>query len=139
MLKHVWQKWFRGEDERKTSTPKEVVATFALAYRDIPVGVLTLAKGKWRFQYSDEFKKSDSLRPIVEFPDKDRVYETSELWPFFFMRIPSLKQAAVEDILKSEDIDSQDEMQLLRRFGRRTVANPFELIYKSKDEVALGR
>ncbi len=125
MLKKI-QKWI-GE-HLGAKAPQDVRAHFVLTLPRLPVGHLTLNSGKWRFCYDEKFKKADSLRPLLEFPDVDRVYTSDELWPFFFMRIPSLKQTSVEDILKDEKIDKKDEVWLLKRFGRKTVANPFELI-----------
>ena len=127
MLRTIWQKWFHG-DEHSLHTPKDVSAHFVLRYHELPIGFLSLDSGKWQFRYSDEFRKRELLRPIVEFPDTGRIYESDELWPFFSMRIPSLKQFSIEEIVKKESIDSNDELQLLRRFGRKTVSNPFELV-----------
>jgi HipA-like protein len=80
----------------------------------------------WQFEYSDEFKRSD-LRPIVEFSDVEKVYQSKELWQFFAMRIPSPEQPEVEEILRREQIEEHDAVKLLKRFGGRTIANPFEL------------
>jgi HipA-like protein len=103
-------------------------ATFHVRYGNIEVGTLDLLDGVWKFRYSDEFRKNNQLRAITEFPDSSREYVSSELWPFFAMRIPSLKQAEIKAIVEREHIDEHDEATLLRRFGRRTVANPFELV-----------
>jgi HipA-like protein len=103
-------------------------AVFHVLYGNIEVGTLELVEGLWKFRYSDEFQKGNKLRAITEFPDFDREYVSPELWPFFAMRIPSLKQAEIKAIVEKEHIDEHDEATLLRRFGRRTVANPFELV-----------
>ena len=137
MLKNIWHSWFSGE-QRSPRTPLDTSAHFMLRYRQLPVGHLTLDHGRWRFAYTDEFRQSESLRPITEFPDLDRTYESDELWPFFFMRIPSSRQGAVEEFVRKEQIDSDDEVQLLRRFGRRTSANPFELVAVGTSEDELG-
>lgn len=104
----------------------EVRAKFLLKYGDLPVGTLTVQESLWQFEYSDEFKGSD-LRPIVEFPDVEKVYQSKELWQFFAMRIPSPEQPEVEEILRREQIEEHDAVKLLKRFGGRTIANPFEL------------
>ena len=67
------------------------------------------------------------MRPIVEFPDASRIYESRELWQFFASRIPSRERAEVVEILEREQIEEDDAVSLLRRFGHRTVTNPFEL------------
>jgi HipA-like protein len=107
--------------------PPEVRAEFKLFYEDLLVGTLSVADATWRFKYSEDFKKQDELRPLVEFPDVEQVYESKELWQFFVMRIPSPEQAEVEEILKREHIKEDDAVSLLKRFGERTIANPFRL------------
>jgi len=91
------------------------------------VGTLSVADGTWKFEYSDEFRHQDDLRPLPEFPELSEPYESKELWQFFVMRIPSPEQAEVEEILKREHIQEDDAVSLLRRFGERTIANPFRL------------
>ena len=85
------------------------------------VGTLSAADGLWKFEYSDEFRQQDELRPLVEFPDVDKDYESKELWQFFVMRIPSPEQPEVEEILKREHIKEDDAVSLLRRFGEHTI------------------
>lgn len=121
----TWAKgWLKiGKDVK---APPGVRAEFRLTYDGLLVGTLSVQDGLWRFKYSDEFRKSD-LRPIVEFPDVDKVYERPDLWQFFAMRIPSPEQPEVEEIIKQERIAEDDAVSLLKRFGRRTIANPFQL------------
>ncbi|MBO0720790.1 MAG: HipA N-terminal domain-containing protein [Blastocatellia bacterium] len=108
--------------------PPEIQAKFLLKYGDLLVGILSVADGIWKFEYSDQFKKDNFLRPIVEFPDLNKTYESPELWQFFAARIPSPEQSDVEEILKRENIREDDAVRLLQRFGQRTIANPFELV-----------
>ena len=112
---------------RSVKAPPEAHAKFLLTYDDLLVGTLSVDGGVWKFEYSDEFRKSNELRPIVEFPDVNSVYENEELWQFFASRIPSTEQSEVEAILRREHIHEDDAVGLLSRFGKRTVANPFEL------------
>lgn len=107
--------------------PPGVEAKFYLKYDDLLIGTLSVQDGRWRFEYSDKFRRNTVLRPIVEFPDVNKAYESSELWQFFASRIPSPEQSEIEDILKREDIKEDDAISLLKRFGKRTIANPFEL------------
>src|SRR5215217_2652021 len=111
---------------KNVQAPRGGRATFRLTYDDLVMGTLSVQDGVWRFEYSDAFKKSD-LRPIVEFPDVDKVYEREDLWQFFAMRIPSPEQPEVGEIIRQERIDQDDAVTLLKRFGRRTIANPFQL------------
>lgn len=107
--------------------PPEVKAKFLLKYGDLLIGTLSAEDGKWRFEYSDEFRRQDELRTIVEFPDVNKTYQSDDLWQFFASRIPSPEQAEVEAILKHEQIEESDAVGLLRRFGKKTITNPFEL------------
>ena len=104
-----------------------VSTKFFLKYHDLLVGTLSVHDGIWTFEYSEDFRQSDILRPIVEFPDINKTYRSKELWQFFTSRIPSSEQAEVEEILRQEHIEEDDAVSLLKRFGRRTVANPFHL------------
>lgn len=102
-------------------------ALFRLDFDDIEIGKLELNQGCWIFRYSDEFRNQDRLTPLVDFPHLDKEYKSEILWPFFSVRIPSLEQPAVQRIIKAEHIDEENEAQLLKRFGKHTIANPFNL------------
>jgi HipA-like protein len=102
-------------------------AKFLLKYKNLPVGTLSVNVGIWTFAYSEEFKNQDRLRPILELPDVRTIYQSPDLWQFFAMRIPSLEQPAIGEILKNEHIKEDDAVKLLKRFGKRTIANPFDL------------
>lgn len=112
----------------ETHLPVEEEAEFHLVYKDFLVGILRAAHGEWSFSYSDAFRSQAALTPLVEFPDRERKYTSKHLWPSFVMRLPSLKQAEIQEVVKREGIDATDEVQLLRRFGHRTIASPFELV-----------
>jgi hypothetical protein len=123
------KKWFKQWSERPTRSHKSTErAHFTLCHHGVPIGDLCLEQGKWKFAYSDEFRASGKLRPLFEFPDVDKVYESSDLWSTFETRIPSTKQPRVREILDAERIDEGSDVELLRRFGRQTVSSPFELV-----------
>ncbi|MFN9368660.1 MAG: HipA N-terminal domain-containing protein [Planctomycetia bacterium] len=128
-LKRAWRELLGAEDggapARDPGPERE--AAFALFLGKVHVGVLSLSEGQWKFVYSDEFRRHEELRPLVSFPDKTAVYQAEELWPFFAMRIPSLKQPAIRERIEREHIDQRDRVKLLRRFGARTIANPYRL------------
>lgn len=117
-----------SEGHEDLKTPTGIHAKFILKYEDIKIGYLELNDGIWKFSYSEAFKEQDDLRPIVQFPDKHKVYENEELWPFFTIRIPGLNQPSIEKILESENIDRSNEVELLKRFGQKTISNPYELV-----------
>lgn len=128
-LKRAWRELL-GADEvaaPAVAAAPEREAAFALFLGKVHVGVLSVSDGQWKFFYSDEFRRHEELRPLVSFPDKTAVYTSDELWPFFAMRIPSLKQPAIRERIAREHIDQGDRVKLLRRFGARTIANPYRL------------
>ncbi|MEP7111336.1 MAG: HipA N-terminal domain-containing protein [Ferruginibacter sp.] len=95
----------------------------------IRIGTLHCENGDWFFKYTDDFKNhSDEYNRIVGFPDLDKIYQSDKLWPFFQIRIPGLKQPAVQEILARENIDKSNEVALLKRFGYKTITNPYELV-----------
>jgi len=61
--------------------------------------------------------------PLSNFPAKDKTYITHELWAFFASRIPSTSQLQLD-----KDVPREDLVTLLRKFGRRTIATPFEVV-----------
>lgn len=128
MLKKL-KLWFsKNPDEEIGHLPKEKDAKFLLLVDNIKVGYLGLSGGEWHFKYSEDFKKHSDYNLITGFPELDKVYKSEELWPFFRIRIPGLKQPVVQEILKKENIDQNDEVELLKRFGKKTIANPYELV-----------
>ena len=100
---------------------------FVLKYKDLTIGHLNHSDSKWVFIYSDEFKQQDKIDKLVDFPEKDQVYTGAYLWPFFSHRIPGLGQPQIQEIIKRENLNPTNEIDLLRRFGRKSITNPFEL------------
>lgn len=112
---------------------KEEKADFLLRVRErtghtLDVGRLSLREGMWHFEYTDGFRRQTKIRPIVNFPILDKHYESDTLWPFFVIRIPGLKQPAVQREIEEKELDEHNEAQLLRHFGKTSIANPFILI-----------
>ena len=117
-----------SDGHKNFETPKNVHAEFKLKYKSLTIGFLELDDGVWKFSYSEAFKNQDDLRPLVQFPNKDKTYKSEELWPFFTTRIPGLKQPKIQQIIELEDIDRSNEVELLKRFGKETISNPYKLI-----------
>lgn len=113
--------------KKAIQAPPGVRAKFFLKLDGLLVGTLSVEDSLWTFEYSQQFRQFDVLRPIVEFPDVNKTYKSSELWQFFASRIPSPEQAEVAEILRREHIEEDDAVSLLKKFGQRTVANPFHL------------
>ncbi len=57
--------------------------------------------------------------------------EDYKFWQFFASRIPSMQQPDVEEVLANEKVAEDDVVALLKRVGKRTIANSFELKYNS--------
>lgn len=100
---------------------------FMLTYQNFPLGTLSYQDSIWEWRYSDQFRAQNEIVPLIEFPDVNGTYRTEELWPFFATRAPSLKRPDILQIIEREHIDQTDEVALLKRFGKRTITNPFEL------------
>ena len=124
--------WFsKSEDgfEMQVQLPKDEEAKFILTVDKIRSGTLYCEKGEWYFKYADDFKNhSDEYNRIVGFPDLDKTYKSDSLWPFFQIRIPGLKQPAIQEIIEKEKIDQANEVALLKRFGEKTISNPYQLV-----------
>lgn len=100
---------------------------FLLRIGDVVIGHLSTEENRWKFEYSDEFRSSDRYSRIIGFSDLNKTYYSDELWPFFRLRIPGLKQPLVREIMERERIDSSNEVALLKRFGLKSISNPYML------------
>lgn len=121
------RKYFLNEEQEALFIPDESKQEFVLKFKDLIIGYLKVKDRMWIFEYSEEFKNQDQLNALIDFPNKSRGYKSEVLWPFFAHRIPGLGQPQVQEIIKKENIDQRNEADLLKRFGKRTVTNPFEL------------
>jgi HipA-like protein len=128
MLKFIktFGKLWKTDEQTEIYTPKENVK-FSLKYQNLTIGNLILDNDVWIFEYAEDFKKQTNIVPLTDFPRLDKVYESNELFPFFVERIPSLSQPKVKKIITEEKIDTNNEVQLLKRFGKTTITNPFQL------------
>lgn len=121
-FKKILARLFWSESQNDMVLATEDDATFNVNLGKLLVGTLLYSAGVWYFSYSNEFKLQNRILPLANFPSKDKEYSTRDLWPFFASRIPSNAQLQIE-----KDKPKEDAVTLLRRFGRRTVANPYEL------------
>ncbi len=112
--------WFDGEFKQFVFK-QDAEISFNLTYRDLLVGVLSYHDDIWHFAYSDDFKDQRNLLPLINFPKLDKEYKSSQLWPFFASRIPSAAQR------QTKQDDNDDVISLLKKYGRKVVANPFVL------------
>jgi len=126
-MRDLFQKvydWLAGVEP----LPVDEKIAFKVMLGKLVIGHLRAENGQWVFAYSDEFRSQSNIKPIVDFPHKHREYRSASLWPFFALRIPSPTQAEVRDFINRQPNDRIDEGILLKRFGERTIANPFRLV-----------
>lgn len=121
-LKKVFARLFWSESQQDVVLASDDDATFNVNLGKLLVGTLLYSDGLWHFSYSNDFKIQNRIAPLANFPSKDKEYTTRELWPFFTSRIPSNAQLQIE-----KDTPTEDLVTLLMKFGRKTVANPYEL------------
>lgn len=114
--------WYEEKTELFFSSDKGQ-ADFILTLNKLKVGTLSYADNVWFFSYSEEFKSQKDILPLVNFPTVDKEYSSNELWPFFVSRIPSRAQLQTSKGAKKLDLVS-----LLKSYGRKTIANPYQLI-----------
>jgi HipA-like protein len=117
----------RADIQETVKTPSDVRAAFVLYLGELPIGTLTLNDGSWEFSYSSQFRAQSDVQPLVDFPDIDKHYVAQSLWPFFMARIPSVAQPRIIETIAREGLDGESDVELLKRFGRQAVSNPFVL------------
>jgi hypothetical protein len=119
----------KGEDHdiKPTEFTTNDHIRFILKIESLPIGYLHIENGLWTFTYSEEFKNQNQYARLTGFSDLNKVYKSDELWPFFKIRIPGLKQPMIKDIIKLEQLDGTSEAVLLKRFGWKSMSNPYIL------------
>jgi HipA-like protein len=127
MLNKLKNKIWKAEGHENMETPSSEKVEFVLKYETLPIGRLTVNNGVWKFAYTDQFREQKDLTPLIDFPNLEREYESTQLWPFFSYRIPGLNQPLVRAIILKEKIDINNEVALLKQFGKTSVFNPFLL------------
>ncbi len=125
--------WWSKEDTTPAlKADDDASGSFVLMLEEIKMGFLRYDRGTWEFRYAEEFKAyTHKYHSIVGFPSLDRTYRSETLWPFFQIRIPGLKQPLVQELLKKESISPDNQFALLKRFGRKSIANPYELVFSA--------
>ena len=130
MLKQ-FKKYIRSRAKAKdlTCTYEQINQNpkFQLKYQEHIIGYLDYDGSVWSFYYSKWFKNQDELESLFEFPVKDKIYSSHELWPFFESRIPSIKQPKIQEYLDSHPSDRNNKVKLLELFGITSVNNPYKL------------
>ncbi len=118
LLKKIKLLW--SESQPRVVQSDNGTASFHVMLHNMLVGTLEFNQGVWTFEYSEDFRYQKEIVPLANFPCKDKTYSTRDLWPFFASRIPSNAQ------LQTKETDT-DVVQMLSKYGRRTITNPYEL------------
>lgn len=130
------RRWTRSENASTHDAEKPMQSAprivFRLMYKKDEIGTLEFSTDKWVFAYSDWFKSQTEIKPFANFPDVTREYVSEDLPPFFESRLPGISQPQVEAflvLLKAQKRINEAETKaaLLKKFGRHTITNPFEL------------
>jgi HipA-like protein len=120
-------KLWNSDGKEELGTPKNVEMVFILKYHNLVIGYLKLKNGIWSYEYSEDFKNQTEIAVLPDFPDKNKIYSSEFLYPFFIQRIPSPSQPKVKETLEREKIKPDNIAELLKRFGRFSISNPFHL------------
>lgn len=118
----------KAEEAEFMQTPMNQEMVFFLTLKNLTIGELRLeTDGIWTYQYSGEFRQQSRIKPLIDFPTSDKIYQADLLWPFFSSRIPTTNQPHVQDVVRRKHIDPTNTAEMLKEFGGRTITNPFVL------------
>lgn len=87
--------------------------------------------GNYEFKYDSNKVKlamENGFELFVAFPDQDKVYENSELFPAFSSRLPDRRRKDIDDILNSYKLEDYDAYELLRKSGGKLPTDTIEFI-----------
>ena len=98
-------------------------------YKWYPIGKL-LFNGKYQFVYTKGALKANNecgFQPLENFPDFHRIFNSTELFPFFMNRILSKKRPEYKKFIDYLNIKSDDPIAILAQSGGRRETDYFEL------------
>ena len=95
------------------------------------VGTLLNEAGEYVFRYDADYAAHPEYPAITAFPEKQREYRSPNLWPFFDVRLPPLRRADVQHVIRERGIDEHDVLRLLGELGAKAVTTPYELRYNA--------
>jgi hypothetical protein len=86
-----------------------------------PVGLLDETDGGYRFAYIEHARDVDGFRPFIGFPELDREYRSSTLFPLFAQRVMDPRRPDYERYVNTLDLpaDATPVELLARSEGRR--------------------
>lgn len=119
-MKNIVKMFWHDSDETNINAVEGRTGKFDLLLGTLLVGTLVYSGGVWKFSYSAEFRNQITTAPLVNFPQKNKVYESSQLWPFFASRLPGNAKL-------DQDASNEDIVTLLQKYGRQVITNPYVL------------
>lgn len=126
-LRDLFTQW--GDDlslEPAKGPSRSLDVVLKLENREVViVGRLTVADSRFKFAYTDGFKASD-LPPLPGLLNKEEIYESDVLFPFFQVRLPPKSRDDVARVMKEHNMGDADIFEILRVLGRRTATSPYE-------------
>jgi hypothetical protein len=125
MFKSLYRRFNWLQNINEPSNTNKV--SFELKLGSLHVGTLSRERQEWVFAYTEAFCRQRQVAPLVDFPMVGRVYRSEDLWPFFALRIPSTTQASVQAYLRERGQTQAEAADLMKKFGRRSISNPFLL------------
>lgn len=120
VIENIVKVFWHDSEETNLKATEGMTGKFDLLLGTLLVGTLIYSGGVWSFFYSEEFKKQEKASPLVNFPQKDKVYESDQLWPFFASRLPGNAQLG-------QEASKDDIVTLLQKYGRHVITNPYVL------------
>lgn len=93
------------------------------------IGQLT-KNGQYEFQYGEEVQDAiaDGFKPLLCFPDINKVYKDDRLFTIFTSRLPDRKRKNIQTILEKYGLEKYDDYMLLKRSGARLPIDNLEFI-----------
>jgi hypothetical protein len=97
-----------------------------------PVGMLTVEENIYRFQYINGAREAltdSDFEPFGVFPDLDRTYESTTLFPIFSKRVLSPSRPDYMDFVSWLGLSGPevDPVEMLARSGGQSVTDRFEI------------
>lgn len=119
-IKEKIKLFWHDSDETNYKAVEGESGRFDLYLNSLLIGTLTYDHGTWKFVYSDEFKHQSGYAPLVNFPDSNQEYVSTQLWPFFASRLPGNTQI-------DNSTNEYGIVELLRKYGKHVITNPYTL------------
>jgi hypothetical protein len=82
--------------------------------------------GEFVFKYLPSFKEL-RLSPIPGFPEFEKEYVSSELWPYFLERIPDKRRPEIKALIEQRGLQNASELRLLAELGSMSITDPFTI------------